>query len=202
MKRRALLQHTVLAAGAVVASPAIASQLTATGRGSALLARLEVSGHGAHWRPWPECSSVCLTSGLHSIRIDRIVFPESLHRASVDAVFATADGPEAFRIASLQRDSVSPLSKPFTFAADAGALLGFQVEQHIQSEDRTTVASVAMLDARRQSLMSGRYLLAMAADRDTLELSRIVRAMPAAHTEKSPMTIACIEFSVLSPKVG
>jgi hypothetical protein len=204
MKRRALLQHTALAAGAVMASPAMSAlgTSTRTDRGTALLARLEDSAHGPHWLPWSECSSECAAAGLRDIRIDSIAFPESSQRTSVDAVFATDVGPKPFRIASLQRDSISPLSKPFAFVADAQALLGFQVEQHVQGDDRTSVAAVALLDTRRQRLVPGRYLLAMAPDCDTLELSRIVRAMPVSHTAKPPITIASIEFSVLSPKIG
>jgi hypothetical protein len=204
MRRRALLQHGVLAAGAVMAAPVFASldELATPGRGSALLAMLDDSGLNPKWRLWSECSSACQTAGMHGIRIDSIAFPESLQRASVDALFSTVDGPRPYRIASLQRDSLSPISKPFAFAADAGGLLGFQVEQQISATHRTSVMAAALLDRQRQRLVAGRYLLAITADKGSAELSKIVRALPAAQVFSARLGIACIEFSVLSPAIG
>ncbi len=161
MRRRDFMLDGLRLAAATAFAP-LSLPLTGNARAAAVevgLARLEGQGRTAHWRALDACpGDACAAHARIRIGIQSLAFPQAFLAAGIDVLFATAAGEHPFRMASFQRDAVSPLSKPFAFEADPDGVLGLRIRHQLQGSG-AAMSELRWLDAQRMHLAPGRYLL-------------------------------------------
>ena len=125
------------------------------------IARLEGQGADARWAALEDCpGGACAAHECIRIGVDTLAFPSVFQSVGIDVLFATAAGDSPFRIASFQRDSPSPASKPFFFQAAPTGLSGIRV-QHRLDGGRAGVIEQRWLDGVHEHLAPGRYLVCL-----------------------------------------
>jgi hypothetical protein len=170
------------------------------------LARLEGSDEFAHWRSLDQCSSdTCALPQRVRLSIDAIGIPSSFDALAIDAMFATDEGLRPYRIAGYQPDSLSPLSKPFSFEVDSASLAGFRIEHAPTASAARAIASSALLGRERPVLAQGRYLLTLSAQAQPIRLDSIAVPGEAAQALRNRAGGVCdfawLTFSVI-PSMG
>jgi hypothetical protein len=178
MQRRDFVRTALLGTGAAcsLALPGAYAALAANTETilHSSLARLEGDDALKHWRPLDLCSSeACALPQRVRVSIDAIGIPSTFEALAIDAMFATDEGLRPYRIAGYQPDSLSPLSKPFSFEVGSATLAGFRVEHAHSGSAARAIASSALLGKERPVLAQGRYLLALSAQTRPIRLDSI-----------------------------
>ena len=206
MQRRDFFRAAILGTGAL-ATVSLTRTSAAMVKGSvearlhSQLAKVETRGEESRWRLLDHCASDgCAANARMRISIDALGFPSTFRSLAIDAMFATAHGAMPVRVASFQRDAVSPASKPFAFDVAGGGLAGFRAEHSRSGSAAAAITSSALLSGARPTLTAGRYLLALAHEGDLIDFDAITLEVdPAAavvEVQGNAPTFAWLSFSV------
>ncbi|MBL8297026.1 MAG: hypothetical protein JNN30_01655 [Rhodanobacteraceae bacterium] len=136
-----------------------------------VLARYEVFGLQHRWQALDACAAACRKASRVRVDIDALAFSDPFDRVAVDGLFATANGPAPFRLATFQRGAVSPLSKPFGFESPDDGLAALRVTQSVAG--RQQEREIRVLGGAHAQLAPGRYLLLLSPDGSPLALEQI-----------------------------
>lgn len=177
-RRQFILDGLRLTAAAIVMPlPAIARDSSPV---RLTIARLEGQGADARWVALEDCpGGACAAHERVRVGVDTLAFPAAFHSVGVDVLFATPAGDRPFRIASFQRDSASPTSKPFFFEAAPDGLSGLRVEHRLDS-GRAGVIEQRWLDGVHEHLAPGRYLVCLLPPDRAATLADLAVAEPGA----------------------